>query len=298
MIGHGGQVHVGGGPATTNRAPQRTPGSDIRGTAGRWTGAPSSRLPATFEQYSWLVTDEPRFVTYERDGKVGTITLHREPLNVYDGAFHVEFQGAWQRARLDPDTTVVVMRAFGKHFCAGANLRNPEPAPEGASVLQPSDEIALIRRTMKPTIAAVQGGCIGGGQRMVFPCDLIFCTEDAFFMDPTASMGIGGIQSHLHTWFYGPRLAKEMIYSGMRLPAGRLYAMGQVNRLYPDIDALHRETMAFARQVAEQDPVALRQAKRASDITMDIMGQHYISSRMDELLDEVPKMDLHLPDRA
>ena len=45
---------------------------------------------------------------------------------------------------------------------------------------------------MKPTIAAVQGGCIGGGQRMVWPCDLVFCTEDAFFRDPTASMGIGG----------------------------------------------------------------------------------------------------------
>ena len=65
---------------------------------------------------------------------------------------------------------------------------------------------------MKPTIAAVQGGCIGGGQRMVWPCDLVFCTQDAFFRDPTATMGIGGIQSHLHTWFYGPRLAKEMIY--------------------------------------------------------------------------------------
>ncbi len=109
---------------------------------------------------------------------------------------------------------------------------------------------------MKPTIAAVQGGCIGGGQRMVWPCDLVFCTEDAFFMDPTATMGIGGIQSHLHTWFYGPRLAKEMIYSGMRLPAQRLYAMGQVNRLYPDLDTLHAETLAFAHDVATEGPRA------------------------------------------
>ena len=241
---------------------------------------------------------QPRYVFYERDGKVGTITLRREPLNVYDGAFHVDFQGAWQQARNDPDTTVVVMKADGKHFCAGANLRDPEPAPEGATVLHPSDEISLIRRTMKPTIAAVQGGCIGGGQRMVFPCDLIFCSEDAFFMDPTATMGVGGIQSHLHTWFYGPRLAKEMIYSGMRIPAQRLYAMGQVNRVYPDRESLHRETMAFAHQIAEQDPLALRQGKRASDITMDIMGQHYILSRMDELLDEAPKMVLRLPEKG
>jgi enoyl-CoA hydratase len=127
---------------------------------------------------------------------------------------------------------------------------------------------------------------------MVWPCDIVFCTDDAFFMDPTASMGIGGIQSHLHTWFYGPRLAKEMIYSGMRLPASRLYAMGQVNRLYPDADALHDGAREFAHEVAGQDPAPLRQAKRAVDITMDIMGRHYVLSRMAELLDPLPPFEL------
>jgi enoyl-CoA hydratase/carnithine racemase len=234
-------------------------------------------------------------VRYARDGDVGVITLCREPLNTYDGAFHVAFQGAWQTAR-DDDTRVVVMMADGKHFCAGAELRNPMPAPEGSKVLNAWDEIRLIKTTMKPTVAAVQGGCIGGGQRMVWPCDLVFCTEDAFFRDPTASMGIGGIQSHLHTWFYGPRLAKEMIYSGMRLPAQRLYQMGQVNRLYPDVETLHAETLLFAAEVAKQDPLPLRQAKRASDITMDIQGQHYVTSRMEELLDDFPKMNLRLTD--
>jgi enoyl-CoA hydratase/carnithine racemase len=232
------------------------------------------------------------FVHYEAIGKVAVVTLDRQPLNVYDGAFHVHFQDAWERAREDPSTRVVVLRAMGKHFCAGANLRDPMPAPAGARVMAPWDELRMIKGTMKPTIAAVQGGCIGGGQRMVWPCDVVFCTQDAFFRDPTAAMGIGGIQSHLHTWFYGPRLAKEMLYSGMRLPAERLYAMGQVNRLYPDLATLHAETLAFAHEIAEQDPAPLRQAKRAVDITMDIQGQHYVTSRMEELLDVMPPMDL------
>jgi enoyl-CoA hydratase/carnithine racemase len=171
----------------------------------------------------------------------------------------------------------------------------PLPAPDGAEVLPPGDEMRLIRGVMKPTIAAVQGGCIGGGQRMVWPCDLVFCTQDAFFRDPTATMGIGGIQSHLHSWFYGPRLAKEMIFSGMRLPAERLYAMGQVNRLYPNVEELHSAALKFALEVAQQDPVALRQAKRAADITMDIQGQHYVVSRMEELLDDFPQMNFGPP---
>ena len=231
-------------------------------------------------------SNSSRFVGYEAREGVSIITLDRQPLNVYDAAFHVEFQGCWKAARDDSETRVVLMRAKGKHFCAGANLREQVPAPDGEAELSPPDEIELIKNTMKPTIAAVNGGCIGGGQRMVWPCDIIFCTEDAFFMDPTADMGIGGIQSHIHTWFYGPRLAKEMIYSGGRLAATRLHALGQVNRIYPDVDTLHREAFSFAKQVAAKDPVALRQAKRASDITMDIIGQHYVFSRMRELLDE------------
>jgi enoyl-CoA hydratase len=234
-------------------------------------------------------------VRYERDGDVSVITLDRQPVNAYDGAFHAEFQSAWMRAR-DDDSRVVVMQANGKHFCVGANLRDPQPAPPDATILTAWDEIRLIQTVRKPTIAAVQGGCIGGGQRMVWPCDLVFCTDDAFFMDPTAQMGIGGIQSHLHTWFYGPRLAKEMIYSGMRLPASRLYAMGQVNRLYPDTETMQREALTFAQDVATRDPAPLRQAKYASDITMEIMGRHYVTSRMEELLDPMPPMDLRLPD--
>lgn len=229
-----------------------------------------------------------QLVRYEAVDGVSFITLDRDPINVYDGLFHVQFQDAWARARDDPASRVVVMRATGRHFCAGANMRNAQPAPVGRSELSPWDEIRLIKETMKPTIAAVQGGCIGGGQRMVWPCDLVFCTEDAFFQDPTATMGIGGIQSHLHTWFYGPRLAKEMIYGQVRLPAERLYQLGQVNRLYPDPTTLQAETLAFATHVATMDPAALRQAKRAVDLTMDIQGQHYVTSRMQELLDEAP----------
>ena len=235
------------------------------------------------------------FVHYHREASVGIITFERKPLNTYDNAFHAAFQQAWRTAK-DDESRVVVMLALGAHFCAGAELKNPLPAPAGATLLPAWEEIRLIESVMKPTIAAVQGGCIGGGQRMVWPCDLVFCTQDAFFRDPTATMGIGGIQSHLHTWFYGPRLAKEMIYSGMRLPAQRLYQQGQVNRLYADMEALHSETLAFAHEISQQDPLALRQAKRASQITMSIQGQHYVLSRMEELLDEAPRMDLRLND--
>jgi enoyl-CoA hydratase/carnithine racemase len=210
-----------------------------------------------------------------------------------DPLLQYELEQAWRRGARDADARVLVLRAEGEHFCAGALLDGSHrDAPEGADRMTEWDELAFVRDLMKPTIAAVQGGCIGGAQRFVFPCDLIFCSDDAFFRDPLAAVGgIGGIQAPIHTWLYGPRLAKEMLFSGMRLPATRLYALGTVNRLYPR-EALHEETLAFAREIAEVDPLALRQAKRAVNTTMDIQGQHYIRNRFAELMDASPRLDL------
>ena len=239
---------------------------------------------------------EPRGVQYARDGGVGIITWEKLPLNTYDDLTHWGIEECWKEAKSDQGAAVIVSMAKGKHFCAGADLSGSHRTrPPGSDPPEPWTLFEFIRHLAKPTIAAVQGGCVGGGQRQVFPCDLVFCTEDAFFRDPTVSMGLGGIQSHLHSWFYGPRLAKEMIYSGMRLPATRLYDMGTVNRLYPSVEVLHEETLAFAHELAGGDQLALRQAKRASNITMDIQGLHYVASRFAELSDEHPELHLRMP---
>jgi enoyl-CoA hydratase/carnithine racemase len=235
------------------------------------------------------MTKASRHVRYERTGKVGVITWEKHPLNTYDGLTHYEIEQAWKAAKRDDAANVIVFRAIGDHFCAGAHRGGGDPRPADAEPMTAGEEFEFVRNLMKPTIVAVQGGCIGGGQRLVFPCDLILCTEDAFFRDPTAAMGIGGIQTHVHTWFYGPRLAKEMIYTGMRLPASRLYAMGMVNRLYPTVEQLHEGALTLAAEIADADQLALRQAKRASNITMDIMGMHYVTSRFDELMDDAPR---------
>jgi enoyl-CoA hydratase len=224
-------------------------------------------------------------VTYERVGSLGLITLSREPFNAYDDLLIFELEQAWRAGADDACAQVLVLQADGKHFCGGALLNGMgQPRPPDAPSMAPWELFSFVRNLPKPTVACVQGGCVGGGQRMVFPCDLIFCSDDAFFSDPTAQLGIGGIQSPLHPWFYGPRIAKEMIWSGTRVAASRLYDMGTVNRLYPRAE-LRQATHTFAGQIALIDPAVLRQAKRATNITTDIMGMHYITNRMEELMD-------------
>jgi enoyl-CoA hydratase/carnithine racemase len=226
-------------------------------------------------------------IRYEVESGVASIVLDRPPLNAYDDELHHQLMAAWHRAARDPDVCVIVVRAEGKHFSAGADMETEHGVDRDPAAMTPPEEMSFIRNLMKPTIAAVQGGCIGGAQRFVFPCDLIFCSDDAFFSDPLVHMGVGGIPAPIHAWMYGPRLAKEMLFSGMRMPAQRLYAAGLVNRIYPR-DELATETLAFAREIATANAAALRQAKRSVDITMDIAGQHYIANRFAEALDSQP----------
>jgi enoyl-CoA hydratase len=95
---------------------------------------------------------------------------------------------------------------------------------------------------------------------------------------------VPGIPAQGHPWEYGPRTAKEMLYTASRVPAERARRAGMVNRIVSR-DGLDDQTFALAREIAEMDPFALAQVKRAVNRTMDIMGQHYIASRFAELAD-------------
>jgi enoyl-CoA hydratase len=224
-------------------------------------------------------------VGYELEGAVGVITIDRPPVNAYTAALERELAACWRRAADDPAAAVIVLRAEGPHFCAGVDVHAPDHGPATAPERAGSgEELRFVRDLPKPTVAAVQGGCVGGGLRFVWPCDLIFCAEDAFFRDPLPAMGMGGVLAPIDTWLCGPRVAKEMAFSGMRVPAARLLGIGAVNRLYPK-DRLTSETVAFAAELAQLDAGSLRQAKRAVNATTDLMGQHLVATRLTEQLD-------------
>lgn len=217
-------------------------------------------------------------VTYGREGAVGTIVIDKPPLNLYDGQMEAALRDAWSAAR-DDDSVVVVLRAEGKHFCGGADL----DAPHDADHPDPVALYALQKSIAKPTVAAVQGGCVGGGLRWVWPCDLVLASDDAFFCDPTVRFGLGGIQAHAHTWEFGPRLAKEMLFTGRGIPAGRLVEAGLINRVTTR-DRLVEEAAELAADIARMPPLALRKAKYAVESALDVMGRHTVISRFAELM--------------
>jgi enoyl-CoA hydratase/carnithine racemase len=127
------------------------------------------------------------------------------------------------------------------------------------------------RNNPKPSIAAVQGVCIAGGLLLAWPCDLIVAAENAKFSDPVVAMGIGGVEYHGHTWELGPRLAKEILFTGRAITAEEARAVGMVNRVVP-LDELESATRELALEIAKKHPWALRMAKRAVNQTLDVQG--------------------------
>ncbi|MDG2908245.1 MAG: enoyl-CoA hydratase [Acidimicrobiales bacterium] len=234
-------------------------------------------------------------IRYEVEGRVGVITLDRtDKANAVDQQTLDEMNEAFEAAAADREVRVIVLRAEGKHFCAGHDISASNQAiGEGAEGQAPRSAVDWQDRGLqaiyewetihylgysrrwrdipKPTIAAVQGQCIAGGLMLCWPCDLIVAADNARFSDPVVRMGIGGVEYHGHTWELGPRKAKEMLFTARQFTADEALDLGMVNRVVP-LDDLLDETMALAHEIAEMHPFGLAQAKRAVNQTMDVQG--------------------------
>jgi enoyl-CoA hydratase len=193
------------------------------------------------------------------------------------------------------EVRVIVLAGAGEHFCAGHDIGTPErdvdvsferqavlwwdhvgrPGADGRYAREMEVYLGMCRRWRempKPSIAMVQGACIAGGLMLAWVCDLIVASDDAFFADPVVRMGIPGVEYFAHPWVLGPRLAKEVLFTGDRFSAERAYAAGMVNRVVPRAD-LAEETLALAGRIAQMPEFGLALAKRAVNHCEDLMGQ-------------------------
>src|SRR5262245_47220046 len=227
------------------------------------------------------------FILYGASEAIATITLNRpQAANAQTLELLDDLDEAWRRAAEDPAVRVIVLQANGKHFSAGHDIRGV--GAENAATTATPDKFTVARiyeieakrfleyslrwrNVPKPSIAAVQGVCIAGGLLLCWPCDLIVAADNAKFSDPVVSMGIGGVEYHGHTWEWGARKAKEMLFTGRAMTATEAEALGMVTKVVP-VESLRDEVRALAAQIATKHPFALRQAKRAVNQTLDVQG--------------------------
>jgi enoyl-CoA hydratase len=227
------------------------------------------------------------FVRYETDDGIAVITLDRpQAANAQNPQVLRELDEAWTVSDEDPGVRVVVLRSEGKHFSAGHDMSgkgDPALSPQRIDGELTVDSYydweergylhyaTRWRNLVKPSIAAVQGKCIAAGLMLCWPCDLIIAAENAQFSDPVMLMGMPGIEFFAHPWEFGPRRAKQLLFTASSLTAEEARGCGMVNEVVP-LDDLTSRTMELAARVASMDPWAVRLAKRSVNHAMDTMG--------------------------
>ncbi|MGD0524351.1 MAG: enoyl-CoA hydratase [Polyangiaceae bacterium] len=234
-------------------------------------------------------------VLYETHEATAVVTMNRPQVrNAQNAKMTHALDDAFVRAMNDDAVKVVVLAGAGPHFSAGHDIGTPDrdihrsfprrattwwehedkPGVEGIFVRESELYLGMCRRWRdlpKPTIAMVQGACVAGGLMLAWVCDLVVAADDAFFADPVVRMGIPGVEYFAHPFALPGRVAKEMLFLGERLPAGRAHELGMVNRVVPR-EKLGEETLAVAKRMAEMPRLALALAKKAVNQAEDRMG--------------------------
>jgi enoyl-CoA hydratase len=202
-------------------------------------------------------------VLYEKDGRIGRITLNRpEVMNAIDDDLPRELSAAVSEADADPDVHLMVLAGAGRAFCAGYDMahyaqdpENPftqdmpwDPMKDYAFMWDNTQHFMSIWRAMKPVICKVHGFAVAGGSDIALCADLTFMAETArigymparVWGCPTTAM-----------WVYrlGAEKAKRMLFTGDKITGREAEEMGLVLKAVPD-DDLDSAVEAMANRMA------------------------------------------------
>jgi naphthoate synthase len=215
-------------------------------------------------------------VVYETSGGIAKITINRpEVRNAFRPTTLFELSHAFNAARDDPGIGVIILTGAGtKAFCSGGDqkIRGDDGYldSQGVGRLNVLDLQVQIRRTPKPVIAMVAGYAVGGGHVLHVCCDLTIAADNAVFGQTGPKVGSfdGGYGSWLLAATVGLKRAREIWYLCRQYSATEALAMGLVNAVVP-LDKLEEETVAWARELLEKSPLALRMLKGALNAVTD-----------------------------
>ncbi len=176
------------------------------------------------------------------DGGVLTLTLNRpEKRNALDAALIDALHAALDRADLDAEVRVVVLRGAGKDFCAGADLE--ELLDSALRTMEDNERSALrlgrlflrIRELPKPVVAVVQGRALAGGAGLATGCDLVLASERAQFGYPEIQRGfVPAMVMTMLRRLVGERRAFDLVATGRVLAAAEALELGLVSRVLPE----------------------------------------------------------------
>ncbi len=204
------------------------------------------------------------------EARVAVVTLNRpEARNAITLEMKRALVDLLPRLAADRSVGALLLTGAGGAFCAGGDTKRmaadgkPESPEERKRQLRWEHRIpAGLFRMEKPTLAALPGPAAGAGFALALACDLRVMAASAFVTTAYARLGLSG--DYGTSWFLtrlvGPARAKEIQFTGQRLDAASCERLGLANRVVAD-EALPKEALALAHEIAAGPPIALRAMK-------------------------------------
>src|SRR5271165_6480326 len=205
----------------------------------------------------------PIDVVQEHDG-IAEVVIDHPPVNALDVAGWFDLADALIAAGRVPENRVVVLRATGRGFCAGVDIKEINAKGDEALVgvnRGCAAAFAAVYDCEVPVIAAVQGFCLGGGVGLVGNADIVVASDDATFGLPEVDRGALGAATHLARLVPQHRM-RSMVYTAQPATAAELHHYGSVLRVVPRhqlVDAAYE----VAEVVAAKSPTIIRRAKES-----------------------------------
>ena len=224
----------------------------------------------------------PHLLTHE-DGAILVATLNRpDKLNALSGELMRLFDAAVLQFRESPHLKVMLIRATGRYFCAGADMKGKDDGDSrrSATAIRERHRTRLhgmhhiydeMEAIEKPFVVAHQGPCVGGGLELSLSCDFRLAASSARYSFPEGKFGVLPASNGVSrlTRLVGTGWTRYIIMANLPVDADRALMMGLVHEVFPD-DTFEADTMKFCRHLAAQHAEQMGAAKLAIEMARDV----------------------------
>ena len=201
----------------------------------------------------------------ERRETIEIVTIDNPPVNALPVAGWFDLADALRAAGRNAEVRAVVLRAEGKGFQAGVDIKELAADPTNESLIGVNrgcyEAFAAVYECEVPVIAAVQGFCLGGGLGLAGNADIVVASDDATFGLPEVDRGALGVATHLAR-FVPQKKARAMFLMGTMITAQELLAYGTIERVVPR-EQLLDAALEVAGVIAKKSPIVMRRAKES-----------------------------------
>ncbi len=231
------------------------------------------------------MTLESTFFAVGIDGHVAHLRMNRsEKANAMSPDFWADLPRLTRALAAMPAIRAVVISGEGRHFTSGMDLSafsgimdmtGGEPGRAAhalrAHILHLQDSFTALEQAPFPVICAIHGACVGGGIDMVTAADIRLAAADSYFAVEEINIGMAADVGTLQRLpkIIAPGIAKELCYTGRRFGAEEAKAIGFVNAVHADREAVIAAALALAAEIASKSPLAMAGIKRSLNYAID-----------------------------